>query len=320
MNIAPFLRAFCQGLAGFRDGWKIGDGSTTMAPPKKTRPFVNAMQITRVFFTPLLLASLTSIPATAAELIVDDGETRTITAGESRLELDDLRIGNGAVIRFAPGVTRWEVYADRAWIGRGVVLEGNGRDGGEGASGPQQVTRAEPCARGVTGPTGSDGGAGGDGVSVYMQLGLMHFDSLSVFANGGKGGRGGQGGTGGEGGTADGCHAGAGGDGGDGGTGGDGGSGGEIRIVYWSADRKTYIPVSNYGPGVHVENYGGEAGDEGLGGKGGRGGKGGWSKRGSGKQVSRNYGEAGRDGVRGQRGKPGKTGRMLVQPVSGPPQ
>lgn len=279
------------------------------------------MYIKRLLIVAFTTASaFAHTPAISAELVVDDGETHTVSAAEASLKLENLRIGNGATIRFAPGVERWEVRAEQAWIGRGVILRGNGQDGTEGASGPRQAADTEPCARGVTGPTGGDGVPGGNGVSVFMELGLVHFESLSVFANGGKGGQGGRGGTGGQGGNADGCHAGAGGDGGDGGSGGNGGDGGEIRIVYWSADRKTYIPVSNYGPGVHVENYGGEAGEEGLGGKGGRGGKGGWSKRGSGKQVARNYGEPGRNGVRGQRGIPGKAGRMLVQPVAGPSQ
>ncbi len=260
-----------------------------------------------------------SAAAFSADLVVPGGETLVIGPEQAQLQLDALRLEDGARIQFAPEVRSWQVRAEQAWIGEGVRIEGNGATGAPGTGGPQQLAETEPCAAGARGVKGENGLEGTSGVSIAMELGLVHFHSLGIFANGGNGGAGGEGGRGGRGGVAADCHAGAGGDGGRGGDGGHGGAGGEIRIHYWSANQRAFIPVSNFGPGIQIENFGGKPGARGQGGRGGAGGEGGWSKRGSGKTISRNSGEAGRDGIPGEPGRPGKNGKFLVQPMAEAP-
>ncbi len=269
----------------------------------------------------LLLILLTALSGTlqAEQLVVGNGQTLVIGPEQAELKLESLRLEDGARIQFAPEVLSWKVRADETWIGEGVRIEGNGANGAPGESGPQQLAETDPCQQGERGIKGVDGNDGKTGVNLYLELGLVHFHSLGIFSSGGTGGAGGQGGRGGEGGPAVDCHAGSGGDGGRGGDGGHGGYGGEIRINYWSADQKTYIPVSNFGPGIQIENFGGRPGARGPGGRGGAGGAGGWSKRGSGKSIARNDGEPGRDGVPGESGRQGNNGKFLVQPLATAP-
>lgn len=267
--------------------------------------------------------SLTATPnGFCNDLVIPTGQMKTIETQETDLRLDRLRLEDGAVIRFAPGVSRWQVHAREAWIGSNVRIEGNGRNGalpkGGSNSGKASQERAAACATGAKGISGIPGGSGEKGVDITLHLGLVHFGSMTVESNGGNGATGGTGEPGQAGGEEDGCHAGSGGKGGAGGNGGDGGAGGDIRIVYWSANQTAYIPVSNYGPGIHLENLGGDAGEPGMPGKGGAGGKGGWSKRGSGKVISRESGERGKNGRPGSPGDSGKSGRFLIQPVARP--
>lgn len=267
-----------------------------------------------------IIVSLTAhSAATAQDLMISKGQEKTIGLAEQDLELDRLKLEDGARVRFAPDVRRWRVQARQAWIGSKVTIDANGAVGSDGSDRSGKNKSLTPaCRDGRHGERGETGGNGQNGVDITLNLGLMQFGSLSVHANGGDGGAGGSGGEGAAGGAEDDCHAGSGGNGGQGGPGGDGGAGGEIQILYWSADQKTYIPVSNYGPGIHIENQGGKPGEGGEPGKAGKGGKGGWSKRGSGKLVARDSGEPGQDGTSGSRGTPGAGGKFLIQPMAGP--
>lgn len=267
-----------------------------------------------------VVISLTCSPALLAQdLVVMQGQEIIIGEAEQEMNLHQLKLEDGAKVRFAPNVQRWQVRAANAWIGSDIQIEASGRNGENGASTPSgKRGSASACRKGRNGQQGENGADGQHGVDITLNLGLVHFGSMSVHANGGAGGTGGNGGQGARGGAEDDCHAGSGGDGGKGGRGGDGGAGGEIRILYWSADRKTYIPVSNYGPGIHIENQGGKPGMGGTPGAGGKGGKGGWSKRGSGKLVARDSGEAGADGAPGLPGNAGQAGKFLIQPMAAP--
>lgn len=272
-----------------------------------------------IAYTAIFISLTASVNAVAENLLVTRGQEREIQVTEQRLVLDTLRLEDGARIRFAPDMQSWHVEARQAWIGTDVRIEASGRNGLDGLthSAPQAGDTPD-CENSPPGKHGAPGVNGQQGVNITLKMGLMHFGSLSVLANGGNGGTGGPGATGPQGGAGDDCHAGNGGDGGRGGSGGNGGAGGEVSIHYWSANQSAYIPVSNYGPGIHIENQGGKPGEAGRPGKGGKGGKGGWSKRGSGKLISRDAGERGRDGAAGTRGKPGAAGKFLIQPMSAP--
>ena len=251
----------------------------------------------------------------AAELHVAAGQERVLD--EPRLQLERLVLEDGATLRLAPGLGRFELHADEAWIGRNVRVLARGSDAAAVAGGASGRA-ALPCAAGEAGQPGQDGVAGGAGADLQIALGLRSFGSLLLDTRGGAGSAGGSGGAGGEGGQADRCAGGRGGAGGQGGRGGVGGRGGEVALRYWSLSEAGYIPVSNHGPGVQILTAGGAGADGGQGGQGGVPGSGEFSTRGNGIKVYRNGGAPGQDGPSGAEGATGATGRFLVQPQARP--
>ncbi|NMY50107.1 hypothetical protein [Pseudomonas sp. WS 5011] len=263
----------------------------------------------------MLGSSLLAGAVQAAELHVAAGQERLID--EPRLQLERLVLEDGATLRLAPGLPRFELRAEQAWIGRDVRLLARGSDASAGRAGAAG-SAGKSCANGEAGQPGEAGGAGAAGTDLQITLGLRSFGSLLLDTRGGAGSAGGSGGDGGDGGAADRCAGGAGGTGGRGGEGGAGGRGGTVALRYWSLSEAGYIPVSNHGPGVQILTAGGLGAAGGRGGKGGIAGAGEFSTRGNGIKVYRNGGAPGEAGLTGAPGSSGETGRFLVQPQARP--
>lgn len=259
----------------------------------------------------MLGATLLAGAAQAAELHVAAGEERLVH--EPALQLERLVLEDGATLRLAPGLQRFELHAEQAWIGRDVRVLARGSDAPAVPAG-RDAGVVKACADGVAGQPGQPGTVGAAGTDVRISLGLRSFGSLLLDTRGGAGAAGGAGGTGGAGGKADNCAGGRGGAGGAGGQGGAGGRGGEVELRYWSLSDAGYIPVSNHGPGVQILTAGGVGAAGGAGGVAGAGGAGEFSVRGNGIKVYRNGGAPGVAGRSGVAGSDGATGHFLVQP------
>lgn len=251
--------------------------------------------------------------AQANNLEVKAGETITLSESQSRLQLDELRLEDGAVVRFAPGVTRWQVSAERAWVGDNVRIEGGGVAGADGQTGEDASGQADECDDGIAGARGTAGDKGGSGVVIAMNIKIAHWGSMAIDTRGGKGGAGGAGGAGQQAGEVDKCSQTRGGSGGEGGDGGDGGNGGNVRIRY------SYLPDSRINEGLEkrlsILNEGGKGGEPGVGGAGGEGTDGQYinmrTLTGSKKWVA-----GGREGSSGDKGKPGRSGvdgQLLIE-------
>lgn len=261
------------------------------------------------------LASLAALSVQAAELHVGAGREQLVS--EPLLHLQRLVLEDGATLRLAPGLERFELRAEQAWIGDGVRILARGADAVPGESGGV-APAVVGCADGASGKDGGKGADGGAGVDLQLLLGLQSFGSLLLDSRGGAGGAGGGGGAGADGGSDERCAGGQGGAGGRGGDGGAGGRGGEVVLRYWSLSAAGFIPISNYGPGVQVLNGGGAAAVAGEGGPPGKGGQGELVKRPTGIKVFRNPGSDGKPGSRGSDGAAGEDGRFLIEPLPAP--
>lgn len=263
-----------------------------------------------------LIAALSSLSAWGGEsLTIAAGETFTVSPDMSRLMLDSLTIGDGATIRFAEGVDRWQLRAQQARIGSGVVVDGSGADGRDGGDGKGHSRAAASC---VSGQPGADGGAGGDGtngVNMRIQLGLVQFGGLTVRSGGGDGGNGGAGGKGqdaGEFGSA--CKsAPSGGDAGKGGDGGNGGDAGDVTFMYWPAS--TAVKGVDVASLIKVEAEPGLAGAAGKSGKPGAGSEGRYIQKRTlaGDRAWLAGGDMGEKGGPGQSGHNGLQGDTLIE-------
>lgn len=259
--------------------------------------------------------NLLAVAAQAAELHLAAGEERVLDTPS--VQLQRLVLEDGATLRLAPGLERFELKAGQAVIGHNVRILASGRDAEPGQAGTAGGA-AKACADGAAGQPGQDGTAGGAGTDLKISLGLLEFGSLLLDTRGGAGAAGASGGAGGPGGEASNCAGGAGGAGGRGGRGGDGGRGGAVELTYWSLSEAGYIPVSNHGPGVQILTAGGAGADGGAGGAGGAGGDGEFITRGSGIKVYRNGGKPGVAGQPGMPGADGESGLFLVRPQARP--
>ena len=262
-----------------------------------------------------LLACLLAAPAMAAnELTIAAGETYTITPQQQRLTLSSLRIGDGARIIFAIGVNDWYLRADQAYIGRNVVIDGNGQGGAVGVDG-KHAAAVSVCKGGAAGFPGGDGINGSHGVSMRIQLGLVAFEGLQILANGGVGGDGGAGGDGSAAGSYEAScgKAETGGAAGEGGNGGNGGNGGDITLMYWPASNQ--LDMSRIANEVQVSAEAGVSGTGGRPGKPGAGSRGRYVKK---KTLTGNMAwaggsEAGAEANKGKDGIAGKPGDIVVE-------
>lgn len=215
----------------------------------------------------LLILALVTTELSAKELRVAAGETLLITPAQQTLELQTLILADGAQIRFAEGVKRWQVNASRVVVGKDVLIDGRGAAGTAGRAGGDVAAAPKTCEDGMAGQAGSAGSAGGRGVDISLSWGIAELGGLHIVTDGGAGGSGGRGGHGQAGGDINKCRGGNGGDGGIGGAGGAGGDAGEISLVYWLVGNK--VDTTAIVRGVSVSAAGGPAGQGGNGGRGG---------------------------------------------------
>ena len=235
----------------------------------------------------------------AADLHITAGSTFIVDASKANLNLDELVIDDKAQIKLAEGVDLWVVNAKQAKIGYGVVINGSGSAGRDGAHGISH-REAETCAPGKAGSDGGLGGGGGSGASVHWSLGVVSFGTVKVDLSGGNGGRGGVGGDGQNVPNFAGCKA-SGGAAGAGGAGGAGGKGGTFRFHY-SLMSDIVEDLTN---SIVVKISGGLRGKGGQPGLAGVGTSGHYDKAGN---ADRNWLPSGGDGVQGVEGKAGASG------------
>lgn len=265
------------------------------------------------FRSPLAaLVLVSAYPLLAERLEIPAGSTYEVGTSEQNLVLEELHIGDGAVVRFAPGVDSWRMEAARAVIGTDVVIDASGQAGSDGKAGSTQSGAAEICTDGKGGGSGESGAPGGAGVDIDLRLGLVSLGRLAVNSSGGHGGAGGDGGQGQVGGEIQNCGRPKGGDGGAGGHGGQGGSAGDVRISVWRADGKG--SARDYLDRISAVATGGKGGTAGREGKAGEGAEGQYVNRrtlsGNRAYVSGRPGEAGEPGVAGQ---DGSSGRVVIE-------
>jgi len=253
---------------------------------------------------------LLSTPSYATDLTIKAGTTY-IANGD--LQLNQLRMEDGATLMAPPGALDWNIQVDKAWLTGSSLINARGKPGSQGGSGPSsQPASADNCQPGAAGTSGQNGGTGLPGVNLRMTMNIVKFDHLTIDTRGGDGGNGGNGRDGGKGGKAKGCNGGDGGAGGDAGNGGDGGNGGEVSITYRLIGERASLPITNFGEGLTVSTLGGAAGSPGLPGQGGTGGKGRFEKRTTHITVTRDPGNQGSTGQKGLTGQTGITGKSRI--------
>lgn len=265
-----------------------------------------------------LLSAVFSISAwSAGNLSIGAGETFTVGPEQQRLMLDTLTIGDGARIRFEDGIYQWQLRAQQARIGEGVVIEASGVDGKDGADGRGFDRSAGECSAGKDGTNGGSGTGGSNGVSLRMQLGLVEMGSLNIVSSGGDAGNGGAGGNGQDAGafTKSCKSAPDGGDAGNGGNGGDGGNAGDVTVLYWAVAEK--LAGMDVAERIVVEAEAGSAGVAGEAGKRGDGSEGGYIRKRTlaGDRAWVSGGSKGRKGEPGVSGKSGQRGSVLIEPA-----
>jgi hypothetical protein len=251
----------------------------------------------------VLALALTPLAGLAADLTIPAGKTYVVGIDQQELVLENLHIGDGAKITFAPAVGDWRVQARHAFIGKGVVIDGNGVGGEAGTT----SSAGAKCSDGIA---GGDGGDGGDGVAIRLQLGLESLGDLYVLANGGAGGSGGAGGDGAD--VNEDCDGVPAGEGGNGGDGGQGGRGGDVTILYQVLSKVSR--GDDIAARIKIDNQGAAGGDGGDAGSGGVGTGGYYINRktlaGGRKWVE--GGDGGLAGSPGSAGSAGNPGRILV--------
>jgi len=250
--------------------------------------------------------------ACARDLVVGADQELVITQAQTSMALERLVLGDRASIRFAEGVSFWDLSARSASIGDGVRIMAAGAEGREGSPGAAPPP-AETCQDGAPGQRGSDGGDGRNGVNIALQLVVADLGSLIIDTGGGAGAAGGGGGDGQPAGAANGCEPPRGGEGGTGGRGGRGGDGGNVSLRL-GLDNNAGTGLPALLERIEFRVAGGAGGAGGAAGKGGSGSEGHYVKRKtlSGNQAWQPGGAAGRDGATGEPGRPGVDGRVMV--------
>lgn len=262
-----------------------------------------------------VLFAVVALPTWANSFDVGPGQTYTIGKQQQRLVLSSLTLGDGATLRFAEGVTRWQVRAERAVIGNNVTIDGRGIAGANGRDG-DSPTAAAACSHGGDGSAGSTGENGTAGVSLRLQLGLAApLGGLNLITDGGAGGAGGNGGHGAAGAAFDSScsKAPSGGNAGAGGNGGRAGAGGDVMMQYWPAVGG--VDVSAVEDKVSISAVAGAPGAAGKAGLAGKGSDGRYiNKRTlSGSRKWMAGGEAGKAAVDGQQGAMASAGNVLIE-------
>lgn len=251
--------------------------------------------------------------ALAADLHIKAGSTYVIDGSQANLSLDKFVVDDKARIKLADGVDMWVVNAKEASIGYGVMVDGGGDDGRDGANGKSH-REAQSCQDGAAGGNGAPGLAGDNGASVHWSLGVVRFGNVKVDLSGGNGGRGGNGGDGQNVPDFNDCNA-AGGSAGDGGAGGNGGKGGSFRFHYTLADGA----VDDLTNSIEVKISGGLRGKGGAPGIAGIGTSGRYVNSGSRSWVAGGGdGSAGDDGRSGVSGSNGSLDIRLISDGSAP--
>lgn len=266
----------------------------------------------------ITLALFSGAVVAGGELRVGQGETYTVTAAEQDMTLDSLVLEDGATVSFAEEVEYWNLEASGVVIGKGVRINGAGREGRQGdAADPVLPEKAATCSKGEKGNTGGNGSDGGDAIDMSLQLDLLSFGSLEVSSDGGSGGNGGDGSPGQHAGDSNNrCSQTRGGTGGSGGKGGRGGDAGNVSISLSSRKGLNLQQIA------HQVDVSAEGGQGGLGGKPGLGGKGSEGRYTQQKSLTGNKkwvegGRAGMSGAKGDRGEDGRNGRVYVGTGSG---
>ena len=259
----------------------------------------------------LLLLMMASSFVYAEDLIIANGENYTVKVNQREIHLKKLIIGDKATIKFAEGVTYWDVSADEVEVGEGVFIDGRGRDGAAGSGTLPIVERASDCKGGSAGVYGAAGVMGGNGVDIQMKLTVTRFGSMKINVNGGNGGIGADGSKGQQGGVAKSCNPTDGGKGGNGGLGGNGGNGGKLIVSLSALQSQSLMAMS------HRIEASADAGQGAAGGKPGAGGEGSEGQfinqktlTGDKKWVS--GGKKGDVGIGGEKGTSGHEGRVFI--------
>ncbi len=251
--------------------------------------------------------------AAALEKVVPAGEVWRVAADEQQLHLTRLVLGDGAIVRFADGVSRWRLSAERVEIGNNVVIDGRGAAGEVGQDGAPPIPAvAAVCESGAAGAPGGEGARGASGVAMTLDWGIAAIGSLQLLTDGGAGGAGGRGGAGQAGGELNRCRGGDGGPGGPGGRGGMGGDAGALQLVYRPVDKR--VDVAQIVSAITHSSAGGAGGSGGAGGPGGAAAEGRYMKGsigGSKKWLA--GGEPGGEGTAGAPGATGENGRAILQ-------
>ena len=261
-----------------------------------------------------VLFAAVAAPVLASTLEVGPGETYTVAKEQQRMVLSSLKLGDGATVRFAEGVTLWQIRAERAEIGSDVTVDGRGQAGQQGTDG-QHAPQAAACKDGESGAVGGHGQDGQQGVSVRMQVGLVSLGSLTIQSDGGAGGVGGRGGNGAAGADFEkSCaSAPAGGDAGAGGNGGRAGNAGDVTVQYWAAVKG--LNLNAVDDLVSVTAKAGEPGAAGKSGEAGAGSEGHYINR---RTLSGNRkwvagGDEGQSAAAAQVGAVASNGKVLIE-------
>lgn len=257
--------------------------------------------------TPWVMVLVANVSLAAGDIHVKKGETWRVNPDQASLNLDSLTLEDSARIEFAPGVNLWQLSADVVHIGDGVVIDGSGSRGAEGATG-NGTTLANACQSGEAGGNGGAGGLGEEGVTLALNLGVQQIGTLNISTRGGDGGNGGNGTPGQKAGALDDCELTHGGEGGDGGRGGDGGNGGQVRLSV--AMKGPHLNLDFIKQRISIDAVGGKGGESGQGAAGGEGSPGRWiamkTLSGDKKFVAGGQpGKKGKAGIDGQTGRPG---------------
>jgi hypothetical protein len=262
----------------------------------------------------LCLMLLLSVSVQAADLIIANGETYTVTESQRDLQLEKLIIGDKATIKFASGVTYWDMSAKYAEIGRDVVIDGRGVEGAKGLSAAVIVDRAANCAKGKRGADGEAGARGGNGVDIQMNLAIAKLASLKIVVDGGAGGIGGDGAKGQQGGLAKSCNPTEGGNGGNAGVGGTGGNAGKLIISLSATTQAKNQSLMALSHQIEASASAGRGGISGKAGDGGDGSEGQFinQKTLTGDKQWVSGGKKGKPGLDGEKGKDGVEGRVFI--------
>lgn len=242
----------------------------------------------------------------AASLRIPANSSYTVPMTQTEMALDELVIGDGATISFAPGVVAWDLRAVKASIGEGVIVDAAGAAGIDGEDGAE----GKSCSDNPDGQPGQPGSAGGNAVSLSLRLGITEIGSLAINASGGRGGSGGAGGAGAN--YSERCEGVSAGRGGNGGAGGRGGEGGSVRVFYHRSSPQ--LTANDVQQAINVDTSPGRSGAGGAPGAGGEGGEGRYitarSLTGNRKWVA--GADEGETGKKGSDGLSGGAGRTVV--------